>query len=294
MPAQISNVALVTGCSEPESLGAALALNLLGRGYKVYATARKLESMKQLEGKGCEVLALDVLDASSVVAAAEVVKEADGRLDVLVNNAGAFFPSSVLDTDPERFLALMDVNAAGLIRVVQGFADLLIKTANSKSLGAGKAVVINVASVARHGTAWQVSYDSSKAAAHIVSETMRRELAPLGVQVATVELAAVRTAMTNGQRRVEIPSSRYYPNIKEINDKWLADQDKRMQSATSPADAASEILGAALARKRPTVIFAGYQAGMFKWVWHLLPLGLVDGLMRKLKYVNMVERPSVE
>jgi hypothetical protein len=55
MPAQISKVALVTGCSEPESLGAALALNLLGRGYKVYATARKLESMKQLEGKGCEV-----------------------------------------------------------------------------------------------------------------------------------------------------------------------------------------------------------------------------------------------
>jgi NAD(P)-dependent dehydrogenase (short-subunit alcohol dehydrogenase family) len=76
--------------------------------------------------------------------------------------AGAYSPSSVLDTDPERFLALMDVNAAGPIRVVQGFADLLIKTANSKSLGAGKAVVINVASVARHGTAWQVSYDSSK------------------------------------------------------------------------------------------------------------------------------------
>lgn len=107
-------------------------------------------------------------------------------------------------------------------------------------------------------------------------------------------IAAVRTAMTTGQRRVEIPSSKYYPNIKEIHDKFLADQDKRMQSATSPADAASEILGSALARKTPSVIFAGYQAGMFKWVWHLLPLGLVDGLMRKLKYVNMVERPSVE
>jgi NAD(P)-dependent dehydrogenase (short-subunit alcohol dehydrogenase family) len=76
--------------------------------------------------------------------------------------AGAFSASSVLDTDPLRFLVLMDVNAVGPIRVVQGFADLLIKTANSKSLGAGKAVVINVASVARHGTAWQMCYDSSK------------------------------------------------------------------------------------------------------------------------------------
>jgi NADP-dependent 3-hydroxy acid dehydrogenase YdfG len=55
MPVDNRKVALVTGCSEPDSLGAALALNLLSRGYKVYATARKLESMKQLEGKGCEV-----------------------------------------------------------------------------------------------------------------------------------------------------------------------------------------------------------------------------------------------
>jgi NAD(P)-dependent dehydrogenase (short-subunit alcohol dehydrogenase family) len=52
---QTRRVALVTGCSEPESLGASLALSLLGRGYKVYTTARKLESMKQLEGAGCEV-----------------------------------------------------------------------------------------------------------------------------------------------------------------------------------------------------------------------------------------------
>jgi NADP-dependent 3-hydroxy acid dehydrogenase YdfG len=67
MPVQ-TKVALVTGCSEPESLGAALALNLLGRGYKVYATARKLESMKQLEGKGCEVSAAHVFGAGIIEA----------------------------------------------------------------------------------------------------------------------------------------------------------------------------------------------------------------------------------
>jgi hypothetical protein len=100
--------------------------------------------------------------------------------------------------------------------------------------------------------------------------------------------------MTNGQRRVEMPSSKYYPNIKEINDKFLEDQKKRMQSVTTATQAASDILGAALAKKTPPVIFAGYQAGVFKWVWPLLPLSIVDRLTRKLMYIDMVERPSVE
>ncbi|KAF2001216.1 hypothetical protein P154DRAFT_174652 [Amniculicola lignicola CBS 123094] len=76
-------VALITGCSDPTSLGAALALNLLKRGWKVYATAIDVASMADLHRSGCEVLPLDVTKATDINAAAKIIGE---RLDLLVNN----------------------------------------------------------------------------------------------------------------------------------------------------------------------------------------------------------------
>lgn len=87
-------VALITGCSEPNSIGANLTLDLLERGWKVYATARKVETLKALKAKGAEVIALDVVDKLSIEAAKDVI-EAEGRLDALVNNVGVLGPVRV-------------------------------------------------------------------------------------------------------------------------------------------------------------------------------------------------------
>ena len=62
-------------------------------------------------------------------------------------------------------LKLCDVNTVGPVRVIQGFADLLITTANSKSIGAGRSVVVNINSVARHGIPWEFGYTASKVCA---------------------------------------------------------------------------------------------------------------------------------
>lgn len=78
-------VALITGCSEPNSIGANLALDLVRRGWRVYATARKVETLAALKAEGAHVLALDVVDKLSVQDAKRVL-EAEGRLDALVNN----------------------------------------------------------------------------------------------------------------------------------------------------------------------------------------------------------------
>ena len=79
-------VVLITGCSS--GLGRALALLLHGQGYRVWASARKLAALEDLAERGLQTVDLDVNSDASVAAVARVV-EAEGRIDVLVNNAGA-------------------------------------------------------------------------------------------------------------------------------------------------------------------------------------------------------------
>ncbi|HTD26734.1 MAG TPA: SDR family NAD(P)-dependent oxidoreductase, partial [Candidatus Elarobacter sp.] len=77
---------LITGCST--GIGRATAEQLATRGWTVYATARRPESIRDLAGRGCKTLALDVCDEASMRAAVETVERAEGAVGVLVNNAG--------------------------------------------------------------------------------------------------------------------------------------------------------------------------------------------------------------
>jgi NADP-dependent 3-hydroxy acid dehydrogenase YdfG len=84
--AKTNKVALITGCSEPQSLGAALATELNRRGYRVFATARNIHTMDHLRALGCDVLQLDVTNHDSIAEAAQTVAAEAGRLDLLDNN----------------------------------------------------------------------------------------------------------------------------------------------------------------------------------------------------------------
>jgi len=80
--------ALITGCSDG-GIGAALARVLKDRGFRVFATARKLEKMKLLQELECDCLILDVEDETTIRAASEEVRKlTGGKLDLLINNAG--------------------------------------------------------------------------------------------------------------------------------------------------------------------------------------------------------------
>ena len=89
---QIQRAVLVTGASDPASLGAALAIDFLQAGYRVIATCRApLERIRWLEIKGCSVVELDLVDQESVDrAATEVNRITGGILDILINNVGVF------------------------------------------------------------------------------------------------------------------------------------------------------------------------------------------------------------
>ncbi|TMA55182.1 MAG: SDR family NAD(P)-dependent oxidoreductase, partial [Deltaproteobacteria bacterium] len=82
----ISRAVLITGCST--GIGRATAVRLADQGWPVYATARRLDTIRDLAGQRCKILALDVCDEASIRAAVETVERAEGAVGVLVNNAG--------------------------------------------------------------------------------------------------------------------------------------------------------------------------------------------------------------
>jgi NADP-dependent 3-hydroxy acid dehydrogenase YdfG len=108
---------LITGCSS--GIGHATAEELLTRGWTVYATARRPESISDLADRGARTLALDVTDEQSMTAAVDVVREAQGTVGVLINNAG-YSQSGAVETVPlEQVRRQFETNVFGLVRMCQ-------------------------------------------------------------------------------------------------------------------------------------------------------------------------------
>ncbi|WP_335975611.1 SDR family oxidoreductase [Streptomyces sp. CA2R106] len=172
--------ALVTGANR--GIGRHLAAQLLERGAKVYATARRPESV---DLDGVEVLALDISDPDAVTAAAR----AAGDVNLLVNNAGT--GGGALLGDLEEVRAALDVNFWGTLSMARAFAPVL--AAN------GGGAMVNMASSA----SWFVfpgssAYAVSKAAVWSMTRALRQELAGQGTLVTSVHLGAADTDMMKG------------------------------------------------------------------------------------------------
>jgi NAD(P)-dependent dehydrogenase (short-subunit alcohol dehydrogenase family) len=113
----VSQAVLITGCST--GIGRATAERLAGHGWKVYATARRPESISDLEAKGCTTLALDVTDEASMQAAVAAVEEAEGAVGVLINNAGYSQSGAVESVPMDDVRRQFDTNVFGLVRMCQ-------------------------------------------------------------------------------------------------------------------------------------------------------------------------------
>jgi len=105
---------LITGCST--GIGRAGAEHLAGRGWTVYATARRPESIEDLKDKGCRTLALDVTDEQSMSDAVKQVEDAEGAVGVLVNNAGYSQSGAVESVNLDDVRGQFETNVFGLIR----------------------------------------------------------------------------------------------------------------------------------------------------------------------------------
>ena len=170
-------VILITGCSS--GIGRATAIRLAARGHVVYASARKLAAIADLEQHGCRLLALDVCDEASMAAAVRAIEAEHGAVDVLVNNAG-YSQSGAIEAVPlERVRAQFETNVFGAVRLIQ----LVLPGMRRRKAGR----IVNLSSMGgRLVFPGGGFYHATKYAIEAISDALRFEVRGFGVQVVLV------------------------------------------------------------------------------------------------------------
>jgi NAD(P)-dependent dehydrogenase (short-subunit alcohol dehydrogenase family) len=182
-----SPVWFITGCST--GFGRELATRVLERGWRAVVTARNRGSVADLvEGRGDRALAvaLDVTDAAQIASAVAAAQDKFGRIDVLVNNAGYGYQSSIEEGEETEIRAQFDANVFGLFAITRAVLPIM------RAQRSGR--ILNITSVAGlAGFPASGYYAASKHAVEGWSDTLRAEAAPLGIHVTCIEPGPFRT-----------------------------------------------------------------------------------------------------
>ncbi|CAF9914552.1 MAG: hypothetical protein HETSPECPRED_002011 [Heterodermia speciosa] len=198
---------LITGCSQG-GIGDALARQFAEHGHHVFAAVRNPSKAADFSDvKDIEVVVLDVTLSDSInsLVADLKVRLPEGKLDILVNNAGVVASGPLIEIDPATARKIYDVNVFGLLAMTQAFAPMLI---------AAQGKVVNLSSIgAILALPWAGVYGSSKAAVTIMSETLRLELAPLGVTVITGMLGHIESNVHANDPWSGLPESSRYKAV---------------------------------------------------------------------------------
>lgn len=203
------------------------------RGFEVVATARRLESIADLDVAAR--LQLDVTDDRSVHEAVA----AAGDLDVLVNNAAIGIHGPVETVPIDSFRAVFETNVLGAIRMVQAVAPQM------RARGAGR--IVNVSSVAgRISSALNGPYASSKFALEAISESMRRELAHFGIHVMVVEPGYIDTAWHQNHRWRGVGDPPYDELFRQIDE-----LDREAQKTAPPPEDVARVIADAIEAEQP-------------------------------------------
>jgi NAD(P)-dependent dehydrogenase (short-subunit alcohol dehydrogenase family) len=180
----ISKAVLITGCSS--GIGHETARHLAGKGWSVYATARRLETLADLAEAGCRTLACDVTDETSMKACVDAVIEAEGAVGVLVNNAGYSQSGAVESVDLDSVRRQFETNVFGLIRMSQ------LALPGMRGQGWGR--IVNVSSMGGKLTfPGGGIYHATKYAVEAICDAMRWEVDAFGVDVVCVEPGLIVT-----------------------------------------------------------------------------------------------------
>ncbi|PIU17853.1 MAG: short-chain dehydrogenase/reductase [Elusimicrobia bacterium CG08_land_8_20_14_0_20_59_10] len=269
----MNDIALVTGASA--GIGRGTAELLLKNGYTVYAGARRVERMKDLQALGAKILALDVTEETSLTVAVDRIYKEEGRLDVLINNAGYGAHGAVEDVPIAEARRQFEVNVFGLARLTQ--------LALPHMRAAGRGTIVNISSIAGKLTVpaggW---YHASKHAVEAYSDALRLEVAQFGIKVILIEPGPIKTewdntALVNLQKYSG--SGPYGPMVKRINERFRSSY----RSGAPGPEAVARVILKALRSRRPAarypVPFRASLTLLLKW---LIPDRLLDFAIRTI------------
>lgn len=266
-----SRIVLITGCST--GIGRALTEACVARGDTVIATARRLESLSDLQHERIKRFALDVNDASAIASLVRELEQQIDHIDLLINNAGYAAMGPVVELSRETLLRQFDTNVFAPVEVTRQLLPLLERST--------KAQVVNVGSVSGIlTTPFSGAYCATKAALHSLSDAMRMELAPFGIEVVVVQPGAIRSSFGDtslaGVSDLLADDSRYKKVEKNIQDRAVASQ----QNPTTAEDFSTQLLDS-LAGKHGPVIRVGKGSTALPMMKRWLPLSLLDKILSK-------------
>jgi NAD(P)-dependent dehydrogenase (short-subunit alcohol dehydrogenase family) len=179
-----SEAVLITGCST--GIGRATAQHLADRGHTVYATARRLDAIGDLEAHGCRLLELDVTDEESMAAAVEKIEADEGAVGVLVNNAGYSQSGAVESIPMDAVRRQFETNVFGLVRMCQ------LVLPGMRTQGWGR--IVNISSMGgRLVFPGGGFYHATKFAVEALSDALRFEVKGFGVEVVVIEPGLIKT-----------------------------------------------------------------------------------------------------
>jgi NAD(P)-dependent dehydrogenase (short-subunit alcohol dehydrogenase family) len=270
-------VALVTGASS--GIGAATAERLASAGYRVYGTSRR----GGRAGKGSlEMIALDVTRDDSVKAAVGELLRVEGRIDVLVNNAGfGVAPAGAEESSIGQAHGIFDTNFFGVVRMTNAVVP------HMRRQGSGR--IINIGSALGFVPApYMALYSATKHAIEGYSESLDHELRTRGIRVSVVEPAYTKTSFDANLLEPDATIDEYR-EIRTAVTKRLTDL---MATADDPGVVAEVVLRAARAARPKVRYTAGKVAGRVRLLRRFAPAGLVDaGLRRDLQLDAMPTAP---
>ena len=270
----ISKAVLVTGCST--GIGRATAEHLAQRGWTVYATARRPETISGL--RGCKTLALDVCDEASIRSAVEVVERAEGAVGVLVNNAGYGQEGAFEETPMAEVRRQFETNVFGLIRLTQ----LVLPGMRRQRWGR----IVNLSSMGGRLTLpGGAFYHATKYAVEALSDALRFEVKPFGVDVVVVEPGPIRTQFGDtaiaAVQRVSRTDSPYAEFNRVLAQRIKEAYEGPMGRFALPPEAVAKVIETAITVDRPrtryVVTFAArFLMALRRW----LPDRAFDGFLR--------------
>ena len=235
-------VVLITGASS--GIGKVTAQHLAGLGYRVYGTSRKAENGNRTfsdeNSNGfIEMVNLDVCDNQSAKKAVEYVIEQEGRIDVLINNAGFGISGAIEETTEEEALAQFNTNFFGMHRMCRNVLPIMRKQK--------KGLIINIGSVAgQFSIPYQSMYSASKYAMESYTESLRMEVRDWGIRAVIIEPGDTRTGFTDNRYYTQESENTAYPKSRGSIEKMEKDE----RNGDSPKNIA-KIIGRLLNKKNP-------------------------------------------
>ncbi len=272
----MNKVVLITGCST--GIGRALAEAFRNAGdFIVYASARQIDKLHDLTSRGIHSLPLDVDDEGSIHAAIERISDEQGRLDVLVNNAGFAAMGPLAELPAARLRGQFETNVIAPVVLTQACLPLLRQAAKQE----GCARVVNIGSVSGIlTTPFSGAYCASKAAIHALSDALRMELAPLGIKVITIQPGAIRSSFgDNSAASIDWlnDDSLYAPVRAGIEARTRASQE----NPTPAEEFAEEMIAAVMAKDPEPVTRIGNGSRMLPAIKRWVPTRRIDRMLSK-------------